>query len=74
MNFFKKQLKTKCCLIKTVELTKDGWETRYHTEVDGSYVSNSISEVKEKAEMFFEKVLENKGMTKRKEVVREERV
>jgi len=72
MNFFKKQSKTKCCLIKTVELTKEGWETRYHTEIDGSYVSNSRSEVKEKAELFFEKVLENKGMTKRKEVVRKE--
>ena len=72
MNFFKKELKTKCCLIKTVELTKEGWETRYHTEVDGIYVLNSGSQVKEKAEMFFEEVLENKGRIKRKDVIREE--
>jgi hypothetical protein len=72
MNFFKKQLKTKICLIKTVELTKNGWETKYHTEVNGSYVSNSISEQQEKAELFFEKVLENNGSTKMKEVVKEE--
>ena len=72
MNFLKKQLKKKICLIKTVELTKEGWETRYHTEVDGCYISNSSSEVQEKADLFFKKVLENNGATKRKEILREE--
>ena len=74
MNFFKKQLKTKYCLIKTVELTNKGWETRYHVEVDDHYVSNSTSEVKENVDLFFEKILENKGATTRKEILREERV
>ena len=74
MNFLRKKQKTKCCFIKTVELTKEGWITKYHTEVDGIYISNSTSQEKEKAEMFFEKVLQNKGMTKLKEVIREQLV
>lgn len=73
--FFKKRISTKkVCLIKTVELTESGWETKFHTEVDGSYVWNSSYQDSERANSFFEKVLENKGINKRKEVIREERV
>jgi hypothetical protein len=73
MNIFKRRVKKKISFIKTVELkSANSWDTSYHTEVNGRYVSNSVSHNKEQAESIFEKVLELHGTTKTKEVLREE--
>jgi hypothetical protein len=64
--------KKKICFIKTVEITKEGWETRYHTEVDDCYVSNSMFYCKETAEAFYETVLSRLGVTKVRETLRKE--
>ena len=72
MNIFKRNFKKKIRFIKSVELKNaNSWETTYHTEVNGRYVSNSVSHNKEQAEAIFEKVLELYGTTKTKEVLKE---
>jgi hypothetical protein len=72
MSFFKKKKQLKISLIKTVELTKSGWKTSYHTEINDLYVSNSATIQQKEAELFFEEVLKNNGAIERKEVIREE--
>ncbi len=74
MNLFKKALKTKISLIKTVELKPNGWETFYTIKVNDSFVSGSFTESKEAAELFFDKILEAKGLTSFDEVIKQEYV
>lgn len=69
-----KLFKKKCRLVKKTLLTKNGWQTIYFTEVNGRYVSESYARDKEKAELFFNKILENEGATERKEIIKEKRV
>jgi hypothetical protein len=70
MNLFKKR--KRISFVKVVELTKDGWEYRYHTEIDGIFIRNSLSYDMKTAEDFFNKVLENNGATKTKQILKEE--
>jgi type IV secretory pathway ATPase VirB11/archaellum biosynthesis ATPase len=74
MNFFKKKEKTKCCLIKEVELTKSGYNTYYYTTINERFVTNSLFKSKDEAESFFERVLNNNGKTLNKKEVRVETI
>ena len=48
-------------LVKKSRLKKHGWETWYHTEIDGNFVPNSMFVEKESAEEFFDRLIIHKG-------------
>lgn len=56
--------------IRITKFTVDGAETSYHSEINGLYVSGSVSFNKYEAEEFFNKLLENNGKTKIIEVLK----
>jgi hypothetical protein len=56
-------------LIEERELTAEGMKTTYYTEMDGSYVSNSLSSNKDTAQATFNELVKLAGAHKEKKVL-----
>lgn len=67
---FKHLTHRKVRLVKECKLTKDGWDTQFFVEINGSYVSHSYTTNESTAEKFFERVISMGGKVKSKEIIK----